>query len=69
MFDKVFKPSCTQEEVYTSGAKPIVGGELKAFNRHITFRSLSYKKYFDSFESVGQTVVFGNFIVLRIERK
>ena len=27
IFDKVFKPSCTQEDVYTAGAKPIVGGE------------------------------------------
>lgn len=28
MFDKVFKPSCTQEDVYNTGAKPIVGGNI-----------------------------------------
>jgi len=27
MFDKVFKPNCTQEDVYRHGAKPIVGGK------------------------------------------
>ncbi|XP_067931316.1 kinesin heavy chain-like [Watersipora subatra] len=32
MFDKVFKPTCTQEEVYSSGAKPIVGDVLSGYN-------------------------------------